>query len=95
MAKKTVPFNQRGIEKLPDDKPVLYRILTEGGNTNYVGVAKRGRVQERLEEHLSGGKEPIPGTKVQIEQMPSIGEAESKEPRVISRSKPPYNERGK
>ena len=95
MAKKTVPFNPRGVQKLPDDKPVLYRVLTQRGKTNYAGVAKRGRVQERLQEHLPGGKDPIPGAKVQIEQMPTIGEAESKEARVISRSKPPYNEKGK
>lgn len=48
MAKKTVPLNERGIGKLPDDKPVVYRILTDGGRNNYTGVAKRGRVQERL-----------------------------------------------
>lgn len=95
MARKTVSFNQKGIEKLPDDKPVVYRILTEGGKTNYAGVAKRGRVQERLQEHLPGGKDSIPGAKVQIEQMPSIQAAEGKEARVISRSKPPHNEGGK
>jgi len=95
MSKKTVHFNQKGIEKIPDDKPVLYRILTEGGKTNYAGVAKRGRVQERLEEHLPGGKDPIPGAKVQIEQMPSIRQAEQKEAGVIARSKPPHNEKGK
>lgn len=95
MANKTVPFNQKGIVKVPDDKPVVYRILTEGGKTNYAGVAKRGRVQERLEEHLPGGKDPIPGTKVKIEQMPSIREAERKEAGVISRSKPPHNVKGK
>lgn len=95
MARKTVPFNPKGIGKIPDDKPVVYRILTEGDKTNYVGVAKRGRVQERLEEHLPGGKDPIPGAKVQIEQMPSIREAEHKEAGVISRSKPPHNEKGK
>lgn len=95
MARKTVPFNDKGIDKLPDDKPVLYRILTGGGKNNYTGVAKRGRVQDRLQEHLPDGKEPIPGAKVQIEQMPSIREAEAKEARVIARSKPPHNERGK
>lgn len=95
MAKKTVPFNEKGIEKLPNDKPVVYRILTEGGRNNYTGVAKRGRVQERLQEHLPGGKDPIPGAKVQIEQMPSIRDAEAKEARVISRSKPPHNEQGR
>jgi hypothetical protein len=95
MTKKTVPFNQKGIEKLPDNKPVVYKILTEGGKNNYTGVAQRGRVQERLQEHLPGGKDYVPGAKVQIEQMPSIKEAELKESRIISRTKPPYNEKGK
>lgn len=95
MAKKTVPFNERGIGKLPDDKPAVYRILTDGGRNNYTGVAKRGRVQERLQEHLLGGKDPIPGAKVQIEQMSSILDAEAKEARIIARSKPPHNEQGK
>ena len=95
MAKKTVRLNQSGIGKLPGDKPVMYRILTERGKTNYVGVAKRGRVQERLQEHLPRGKDPIPGAKVRIEQMASIREAEKKEAGAISRTKPPHNERGK
>ena len=95
MAKKTVPFNQKGIEKLPDNKPVVYKILTEGGKNNYTGVAQRGRVQARLEEHLPGGKDYVPGAKVQIEQMGSIGDAEAKESRIITRAKPPHNEKGK
>ena len=95
MAKKTVPFNKKGIEKLPDNTPVVYKVLTEGGKNNYTGIAKRGRVQERLQEHLLGGKDYVPGSKVQIEQMPSIKDAEAKESRVIARTKPPYNEKGK
>ena len=81
MAKKTVTFNQKGIDKLPDDKPVVYKILTEGGKNTYPCVAQRGRVQDRLEEHLPGGKEYIPGAKVKIEQVSSIKEAEAKEAR--------------
>jgi hypothetical protein len=95
MPKKTVKLNQEGIAKLPDDKPVVYRILTEGGRNNYTGIAKRGRVQERLEEHLPEGKDPIPGAKVQIEQMPSIEAAREKEARIIARSEPRHNEQGK
>ena len=95
MAKKTAPFREGGIEKLPEDKPVVYKILTSGGSNNYTGVAKRGRVQERLQEHLPRGKDPIPGARVQIEQMSKIDEAEAKEARIISRSKPRYNEKGK
>jgi len=93
MSRKTVPFNQKGIEGLPDNKPVVYKILTTGGKNIYTGVAKRGRVQERLQEHLPGGKDYIPGAKVQIEQMGSINDAEAKESRIISRTKPSHNYR--
>jgi hypothetical protein len=94
MARKTVDFNENGIGKLPKDKPVIYKILTVGGRNNYTGVAQRGRVQERLREHLPGGKNYVPGSKVQIEQMSSIDEAREKEQRIISKSKPQYNEQG-
>ena len=95
MGKKTVAFNQTGIEKLPENKPVVYRIETNGGRLNYVGVAKRGRVQERISEHLPGQKDQVRGAKVQIEQMPTIREAVKKEQRIISRTQPPYNSEGK
>ena len=39
MTTKTVPFNANGATKLPNNKPVVYRIKTEGNTTNYVGVA--------------------------------------------------------
>jgi len=55
--------------------PQVYKITTEGGRNNYTGIAKRGRVQDRIVEHLSGSKDPIPGTKVQIEQMSGIQDA--------------------
>lgn len=95
MAKKTVGFNDKAIGKLPNDRPVLYRIKDGGGNTKYVGIAKKGRVQERLLEHLPGSKDPIPGRKVQIEQMSRISDAAEKEARVIARSKPPLNKKCK
>lgn len=95
MANKTVRFNPKGIGKVPIDKPVVYKILTENDRTNYTGVAKRGRAQERLQEHLPTGKDPIPGVKVKIEQMPSIREAKEKEARLIVRTKPRHNIQGK
>lgn len=86
-SRKTVKFNEGGIRNLPNNKPVVYKILTEKNNNNYSGIAKKGRVQGRLIEHL--GK--IPGAKVQIEQMSSINDAAEKESNIISRSKPKYN----
>ncbi|MDH4161700.1 MAG: hypothetical protein OEW15_03300 [Nitrospirota bacterium] len=93
MTRKTVNFNSAGASKLPVGKPVVYKIQTEAGKTNYVGIAKRGRAQERIQEHLDAGK--IPGAKVQIEQMASIHKAQKKEQAIISRTKPKYNEQGK
>ena len=88
-SRKTVKFNESSIRNLPNNKPVVYKILTENNNNNYTGIAKKGRVQDRLIEHL--GK--IPGTKVRIEQMSSINDAAEKESNIISRSNPKYNKK--
>ena len=90
MGTKKVKYNKQGIEQLPNDKPVLYRIETDSSNLNYVGVAKRGRVQERISEHLN----EIPGATVRIEQFSSISEAEKKEANVIKRNQPKHNKQG-
>lgn len=90
MPKKT-KYNKTAIEKLPNDKPVLYRIETGHGNLNYVGVAQKGRASDRINEHLG----EIPGATVIIEQFSSISDARDKERNVIKRNKPKYNNLGK
>ncbi|MEX1014410.1 MAG: hypothetical protein WDZ80_04590 [Candidatus Paceibacterota bacterium] len=92
---KTVSNNKSGIDKLPNDKPVTCKIKTDGGNTNYVGSAKRGSVQDRLKEHLPGGKDYIPGSKIHIQQHSSIRDAQQHESRSIKQTKPRYNKKGK
>ena len=91
MGTKTVKYNKQGIEKLPNDQPVLYRIKTESDRMNYVGVAQKGRVRERISEHLG----QIPGAKVQIEQFSNIKDAQKKEVNVIRRTQAKYNRQGK
>jgi len=94
--RKTVNFKKESIERLPKDKPAVYKILGKNGNNIYTGVAKRGRVRERIEEHLPGGTDPIRGgLKVQIQQKKTISDAEKSEKRIIARSKPKYNKAGK
>lgn len=93
MTKKTVNFNQKGVSKVPNNKPAVYKIQTNGGKANYVGVAKRGCVQDRIQKHLNFGK--ISGAKVQIQQKSSIQEAKKIEARMIDRLEPKYNKRGK
>jgi len=89
-ATKTVKYNRQGIARLPEDQPVLYRIMNESGSMNYVGVAQKGYVRERLSEHL--GK--IPGVKVQIEQFAHLEDAMKKEVNVIRRAKARYGREG-
>lgn len=89
MIKKTT-YNKTAIEQLPNDKPVLYRIKTQNGKLNYAGVAKKGRVQERIKEHLG----EIPGASVAIEQFDSVLDARQKEKNVLKRNKPKYNHQG-
>jgi hypothetical protein len=91
MSTKRFKYNKGGISQLPNNKPVLYRIETESGRMNYVGVAQRGRVQERLSEHL----DQIPGATVRIEQFNSISDAQKKEVNVIKRTQAKYNKQGK
>ncbi len=91
MGTKKARFNKTGIENLPNNNPVIYKIMTEGGRNNYTGVAQRGRIQDRLKEHIG----IIPGATIQVEQMNSISEARQKEARIIKRSQPKYNKKSK
>ena len=89
MATKTVKFTEAGIKELRLDKPVLFKIQTEAGRTNYVGVAHRGRAQDRLLEILAEGK--VPGVTVLVEQFSSIDDAKAKKQNIIDRTQPKYN----
>lgn len=93
--RKSSGYTPGGIERLPNDKPVVYQIETDGGKPNYVGTAQRGRVHERLEEHLGAGEDHVPGARVKIEQFNSIDDARARETALIDKLKPKYNDRGK
>ena len=94
--KKSGSFDKNGIENLAKDKPVVYEILDKKGDPLYIGVAKRGRVEERLKEHLSNGPDPIKGgVQVKIQQKSSIVEAEKSEAKAIKSKQPPRNKKGK
>ena len=88
-------FTKEGIEKLPENKPVVYKIMTKSRKNNYTGIAKRGRVQERLMEHLPGGPDAIPGSKIVIEQVENLPTAKRKAANAIKRTQPTYNKQGK
>ena len=90
---KKVKFNKTTIEKIPGDKPVVYKIINNKGENIYTGVAKKGRVGERLTEHLRGGVDPIPGGSwFSIKQKRSISDARAEEKQVIKNEQPKQNE---
>jgi len=94
--KKSAEFNTEGIESLAKDKPVVYEIQDNQGELLYIGVAKRGRVEQRLKEHLPKGPDPIQGgAKVKIQQKENIASAEKAEARAIKNKQPPKNIKGK
>ena len=88
-------FNKTNVPKVPANKPVLYQLDTAGGNPNYIGVAKRGRVRQRLNEHLPSGPDPIPAKTVKIRQFSSIDKAKAAEKQAIKSKQPKYNIRHK
>jgi hypothetical protein len=90
MAKK-VKFSSTGIDKVPVNKPIVYTIETAGGRPNYVGIAKRGRAQERLREHLPGAPDAVPGATIKIQQVSTVDEAKQKERALIQQKKPKHN----
>jgi hypothetical protein len=92
VTKKTVSFNKRGIAKLPNDMPVVYKIETASGANNYTSTAPKGHVQDQLEELLAEGK--IPGARVTIETTSSVSEAKARERAIISRMQPKFNKPG-
>lgn len=94
--RKTGSFDEQGIDSLSKDKPVVYEIFNKEGKNIYTGSAKRGRVDDRLKEHLPGGSDPVQGgAKVKITQKSSIEQAQKAEARKIKTEKPAQNKRGK
>lgn len=88
---KTVNLSLQGIDQVPENKSVVYKILTEGARNNYTGVASRGKIKATLQKHLQKGKSYVPGSKIHIEQMTSIKEAKQKADRIVKKSTPKYN----
>lgn len=76
-------FNKTNIKNIPENKPVVYRLLNNSNKELYTGIAKRNRPQDRLLEHLNM-KEKISGaTKIKIAQVPNLESAKKLEQRLI------------
>jgi len=94
--KNAKKFNRTSIKKLPEEKPILYKLLNNTRKELYIGVAKRNRIQDRLLEHLTLKEEKIPGaTKIKFVQFSSIKKAKKAEKQLIKKIQPRFNEQNK
>jgi len=85
-------FNKTNVKKIPEDKPIVYRLKGEKNKELYTGVAKKSRTQERLSEHLTKKSEKIPGAKkFQVLQFSDIKKAKVAEKKLIKKLNPKYN----
>lgn len=83
-----IPFTRDGISGVSNVYPIVYRILTAKHGFLYIGIARRGRAQQRLCEHLG----EFPGARlVEIGYYHSILDAKLSEINLIRRYKPNYN----
>ena len=89
---KTVALTEDGIECLPKNKSLVYKIKDKKGQNLFTGVAIRGRVVARIKEHLPGGSAPIRGgIKVQIQQRKTLASALKFASKIIDKDAPRYN----
>ena len=89
-------FNKTNIKKISQNKPVVYRLQNSSGKELYDGIAKRGRAQERLLEHLTIKREKIPkATRIKIAQVPNLEKAKRVEQQAIKKFHPKFNIKGK
>lgn len=77
------------LEKVPGDKPGVYRIKNAEGDVLYIGKAKGGRLDDRIAEHKG---EFDGGTKFQYRTTPSKDAAERLERKEIKKFDPPSNQ---
>ncbi|HED37808.1 MAG TPA: hypothetical protein ENI76_06140 [Ignavibacteria bacterium] len=85
-------ITDRNLEKVPGDKPGIYRIKNAAGKTLYVGMAKGGRLNDRIAEHKGEFKG---GMRFQYKLAPSKEAAERMERKEIKNWKPVFNKKDK
>lgn len=93
---RTQKFTKENIEKIPEGKTTIYKLKNSDWKTLYIGIAGRGRGQERLLEHKELKKEKIPGaSKFQVAQVKNKEIAKKIEKQLIRKEQPEFNEQNK
>lgn len=86
---KTQRITKGNLDKVPGNKPGVYRIKNAKGDVLYVGMAKGGRLDDRIAEHKGEFKG---GTQFQFKTTSSKESAERLERQEIKKYNPPSNQ---
>lgn len=93
---RTQKFIKANIEKLPENKAIVYKIKNSTAKNLYTGIAGRGRGQDRLLEHKELKREQIPGgTRFQFVQVKNKERAKQIEKQIVKKEQPKFNEQNK
>ena len=84
------PITKANVEKVPGNKPGVYRIKNAQGDVLYIGKAKGGRLDDRISEHKGRFQG---GTKFQYRTVSSKDAAEKLERQEIRKHIPPRNKK--
>lgn len=83
-------FNRNNLAKVPSNQPGVYRIKNAKNKILYVGIARGGRLAEKIAEHKG---ELAGGTKFQYRIARNRLEAERIESEEIKNLKPAFNKK--
>lgn len=87
-------FNKEMIETISADQPNGYELFDIKGELSYVGIAKRGRINERLLEHYDYSEFNKEITHFATKEFSSIDQAKEWEEKVIESEDPKFNKQG-
>ena len=82
-------ITKANVEKVPGNKPGVYRIKNAEGDVLYIGMAKGGRLDDRIAEHKGEFKR---GTRFQYRTTSSKKAAGRLEREEIKKFDPPSNQ---
>ena len=83
-------ITKKNLEKVPGNKPGVYRIKNSKNDILYIGKAKGGRLNDRIAEHKGEFKG---GTRFQYRITPTKEGAERLERKEIKAYRPRINKR--